>query len=189
MIDAALLPRDKAGIWVLDFAFKPIRMITVDVPGKGRQQIHYMYYRVINHTGKPRVFVPQFSLVTDTGQRLEDTVLPLAVKIIQDREDPLKPVRGAVEIMGTIPPSSRKGIDDAVFGVAIWTGVDPRADRLNVYVRGLSDGYQLVQPPNQPKPVVRHKTLRIDYIRRGDERNLNEKEIQPLDPPYEWVYW
>ena len=66
MVDASLLPRDKEGIWVLDFAFKPVRMRTVDLPGKGRRPIHYLYYRVINHTGKPRMFVPQFSLVTDT---------------------------------------------------------------------------------------------------------------------------
>src|SRR5262249_33696449 len=58
MVDASLLPRDRPGIWVLDFAFKPLRMITVEVPGKGRRQIHYLYYRVVNHTGKPREFVP-----------------------------------------------------------------------------------------------------------------------------------
>ena len=43
-VDASLLPRDKEGIWVLDFAFKPVRMRTVEVPGKGRRQVHYLYY-------------------------------------------------------------------------------------------------------------------------------------------------
>jgi len=189
MVDASLLPRDKEGIWVLDFAFKPVRMITTEVPGKGRRQVHYLYYRVVNHSGQPRNFVPQFSLVTDTGHRYEDTVLPLAVKSIQAREDPTIPLLGAVNIMGTIPPSTKVGIDDAVFGVAVWEGVDPKADRFNVYVRGLSSGYQLVSPPEGEKPVVRHKTLRIDFIRRGDDRNLTEREIQLLDPPYEWIYW
>ena len=28
MVSAALLPRDKDGIWVLDFAFKPLRIKT-----------------------------------------------------------------------------------------------------------------------------------------------------------------
>jgi hypothetical protein len=91
--------------------------------------------------------------------------------------------------MGTIPPSTKQGVDDAVYGVAIWDGVDPKADRLNVYVRGLSDGYQALRPPDGGKPIIRYKALRIDFIRRGDERNLAEKEIQLLDPPYEWVYW
>ena len=187
MVDASLLPRDKEGIWVLDFAFKPLRIITVEVGGK-RKHIHYLYYRVINHTGKPRMFVPQFSLVTDTGKRYEDTVLPIAVNIIQAREDRTIPLLGAVNIMGMIPPSTKEGVDDAVFGVAIWEGVDPKADRINIFVRGLSDGMQVINPPDG-KPVTRYKTLRIDLIRRGDERNLTEREIQLLEPPYEWIYW
>jgi len=189
MVDASLLPRDKEGIWVLDFAFKPVRLRTVELPGKGRRVIHYLYYRVINHTGQPRMFAPQFSLVTDTGKRYEDSVLPEAVKIIQAREDPTVPLIGAVDIMGMIPPSTKQGIDDAVFGVAVWENVDPKADRFSVYVRGLSDGYQEVPNPSGGKPIIRYKTLRIDFVRRGDERNLNEREIELLDPSYEWVYW
>ena len=110
MVDAALLPRDKEGIWVLDFAFKPVRLRTVDLAGtgsstsKGRKTIHYLYYRVVNHTGKPRMFVPQFSLVTDTRQRIEDAVIPQAIPIIQAREDASVPLLGAVDIMGMIPP-------------------------------------------------------------------------------------
>jgi hypothetical protein len=196
MVDASLLPRDKEGIWVLDFSFKPVRLRTVDLSGagtnKGRKIIHYLYYRVVNHTDKPRMFVPQFSLVTDTGQRLEDAVIPQAIPIIQAREDASVPLLGAVDIMGMIPPSTKEGIDDAVYGVAVWEGVDPHADHFAIYVRGLSDGHQLVPPPppdaNKP-PVVKYKTLRIDFLRRGDARNLNEKEIQLNDPPYEWVYW
>jgi hypothetical protein len=186
-VDASLLPRDKQGIWVLDFAFKPVRIITTDVDGK-RRQVHYLYYEVINRTGKPRMFVPQFSLVTDTGKRVEDTVLPRVVEQIQNREDPSIPVVGAVNVMGIVPPSTKEGIDDAVFGVAVWEGIDPHADKFSVYVRGLSDGYQQEQGPDG-KPVVKYKTLRVDFIRRGDQFDLKEREIQLLDPPYEWIYW
>jgi hypothetical protein len=189
MVDASLLPRDKEGIWVLDFAYKPVRITNVEIPGKGRRLVHYMYYRIINHTGQPRKLVPQFSLVTDTQKRYEETVLPQAVATIQNREDPTIPVLGAVSIMGTIPASTRQGVDDAIYGVAVWEGVDPKADRFSIYVRGLSDGYQLVKPPGGDKPVVRFKTLRIDFLRPGDERNISEREIQAMDPPYEWVYW
>jgi len=189
MVDTAVLPFDRAGIWVLDFAFKPVRIYTVEIPGKGRRQIHYMYYRIVNRTGKPRMLVPQFTLVTDTGKRYEDVVLPQAVKVIQGREDPTKPLLGAVDIVGMIPPSTKEGIDDAVYGVAIWEGVDPHADAFKVYVKGLSDGHQVVQPPEGGKPIVRYKTLRIDFIRRGDAKDIKEKEIELLDPPYEWIYW
>ena len=71
MVNTALLPRDKDGIWVLDFAFKPLRIKTVDIPGKGRRQVHYLYYKVANRTGKPRVFVPQFIMVNEDGKRFD----------------------------------------------------------------------------------------------------------------------
>jgi hypothetical protein len=189
MVDASLLPRDKEGIWVLDFAFKPLRIKTVEIPGKGRRQIHYLYYKVINRTGKTRMFVPQFVMVNEAGQKFEDNVVPQAIPFIQNREDPTIPVLGAVNIMGVIPPSTKPDVDDAVFGVATWEKWDPKSDRFSIYVRGLSDGYKESPNPSGGKPNVKYKTLRLDFIRRGDHHNLNEKEIELGDPPYEWVYW
>jgi hypothetical protein len=188
-IDASVLPRDKPGIWVLNFAYKPLRITQVELPGKGRRDIHYLYYQVINRTDKPVLFVPQFTLITDTGKRYEDAVLPQAVKKINAREDlSIDSLYGAVDIMGMVPPSTKQGIDDAVFGVAVWDNVDPHADKFSVYVRGLSDGNQQITEPDG-KATTKYKTLRIDYIRRGDQFDLNQREIQLLDPPYEWVYW
>ncbi|MDG3005243.1 hypothetical protein [Paludisphaera mucosa] len=183
------LPKDREGIWVLDFAFKPLRIQTVEVPGKGRKAVHYLYYKVVNRTAAPRPFYPQFIMVNERGQRIEDAVVPEAVPVVQNREDPSIPVRGAVNIMGVLPPSTKQGVDDAVFGVAVWDRWDTSSDRFSIYVRGLSDGYKEVAPPDGGKPIVKYKTLRLDFIRRGDDRNISEKEIEPNEPPYEWVYW
>jgi hypothetical protein len=187
-IDASVLPRDKQGIWVLDFAYKPLRIITVDINGK-RRDVHYLYYQVINRTGQPRMFVPQFSLVTDTGKRYEDSVLPQAVKVIQNREDPsIQNLYGAVDIMGMVPPSNKQGVEDAVFGVAVWEGIDPRADKLTIFVKGLSDGYREDPAPDGGKPVIRYKALQVDFIRRGDHLSQHEREITLGEPPYDWTY-
>jgi len=189
MVSAALIPRDKEGIWVLDFAFKPIRIKTVDIPGKGRRQVHYLYYKVSNRTGKPRVFVPEFVMVNERGEKFEENVIPQAIPLIQAREDATIPLLGAVNVMGTIPPSTKPDVDDAVYGVATWDKWDLKADRFSIYVRGLSDGYKEVPAPSGGKPSVKYKTLRIDFIRRGDERNVSEKEIFLNDPSHEWIYW
>jgi len=188
-VDAAALPLDRKGIWILEFTYKPVRMIDVDIPGKGRRRVHYLYYRVVNRSGKPRMFVPQFTLVTDEGKRYEDVVLPQAVKNIQAREDPTKELLGAVSIMGMIPPSTKEGVDDAVYGVAVWDTVDFKADAFKVFVRGLSDGFQVVTPPDGSKPYTRYKAVRLDFTRPGDERQPNEREIRVVDPPFEWVYY
>ncbi len=189
MVNTALLPRDKEGIWVLDFAFKPLRIKTVEIPGKGRRQIHYLYYKVVNRTGKPRVFVPQFIMVNEEGKRLEESVAPEAIPLIQAREDATIPLLGAVNIMGVVPPSTKPDVDDAVYGVAVWDKWDLKSDRYSIYVRGLSDGYKEIPSPSGGKPTVKYKTLKIDFIRRGDALNVHEKEIELNDPPYEWVYW
>jgi hypothetical protein len=189
LVSAALLPRDKEGIWVLDFMFKPIRIKTVELPGKGRRQVHYLYYKVTNRTGKPRVFVPEFTMVNEAGQKFVENVIPQAVPLIQVREDATIPLLGAVNIVGVIPPSTKPDVDDAVYGVATWDKWDPKADRFSIYVRGLSDGYKEVPSPSGGKPTVKYKTLRIDFIRRGDEHNLDEREIYLNDPSHEWIYW
>ena len=189
MVSASLLPRDKEGIWVLDFAFKPLRMRTVDIPGVGRRRVHYLYYKAVNRTGKPRMFVPQFIMVNEAGERFEDNVIPEAIPIIQAREDGSIPILGAVNVMGMIPPSTKPNVDDAVYGVATWDKWDPKSDRFSIYVRGLSDGYKEITDPSGGKPKVKYKTLKIDFIRRGDDLNLHEREIQLADPPFEWVYW
>jgi hypothetical protein len=188
--DAAPLPKDREGIWVLEFSSLPVRLIEVDVPGKGRRRVHYLYYKVVNRTGAPRKFVPQFTLVTDTGKRYEDIVLPEAVKVIQAKIAPhVDPLHGAVSVMGEVPVSTDRAIDDAVFGVAIWDDVDYAADAFKVYVRGLSDGYQEIQPPAGGDPVVRYKALELDFTRYGDERAPHSREIRIGEPPYNWTYY
>ena len=180
IVDASLLPRDKKGIWVLDFRFKPLRIRTVEIPGKGRRQVHYLYYTVVNRTGEPRKFVPQFIMVNEKGERIEDGVIPEAIPVIQKREEPSVPLVGAVDIIGTIPPSTKPTVDDAVYGVACWDRWDPKSDRFSIYVRGLSDG-RVEVPVAGGQPTAKYRTLRIDFIRRG--------EIQLADPPSQWVYW
>jgi hypothetical protein len=181
MVDTSPLPRDKPAIWVLDFRFKPLRIRSVDIPGKGRRPIHYLYYTVVNRTGQPRTFAPRFIMVNEQQQKLEDEVVPEAIPIIQRREEPTISILGAADIVGTIPPSTKANVDDAVFGVACWEKWDPKSDRFSIYVRGLSDGRVEVPAAGGGQPMARYKTLRIDFVRRG--------EIQLADPPYQWVYW
>lgn len=148
------------------------------------------------------MFVPQFTLVTDDGKFFDDQVLPRAVedverrerskalRVIEAREDPTTPLLGAVEIIGVLPPSAPKqGVDDAVYGVAIWEVNDDiaRADSFQIYARGLSNG-SFPDKLDDNTPIVRYKTLRIDFASPGDERDRNESEIRLLDPPYHWEY-
>ena len=182
LVNAALIPRDKDGIWVLDFAFKPLRIKTVEIPGKGRKQVHYLYYKVTNRTGKPRIFVPEFIMVNEQGQKFHDNVIPQAVPLIQAREDATIPLLGAVNIMGIIPPSTKPDVDDSVFGVATWDKWDPKSDRFSIYVRGLSDGYKEVPAAfrGQADRQVQDAADRFHPARR---RAPSEREGNLLERP------
>src|SRR5262245_26604108 len=51
-------PSGSDAIWAFDFRFKDPRIITVNIPGRGQRNCWYMWYQVINRTGKPQPFVP-----------------------------------------------------------------------------------------------------------------------------------
>src|SRR5262249_26042838 len=118
-------PKADSKIWVLDFKFKPLRSIKVNVPGRGEQVCYYLWYQVINKTAKPQLFVPNFELVThDTHMVYRDEILPTVLDAIADLEDP----SGVLKIKSSnsitrdpIPAFRPNTIPRAVTGVAIFT--------------------------------------------------------------------
>src|SRR5437660_808269 len=78
-------------VWVLNLKFQEPRLITVDIPGRGRRLCWYLRYEVINNTKEPRIFHPQFELVTIDmpGKVFHDQILPKAQEAIQQQDDPL----------------------------------------------------------------------------------------------------
>src|SRR6266404_5334230 len=82
-------PKADSKIWVLDFKFKPLRSIKVNVPGRGEQVCYYLWYQVINKTTEPHTFVPDIELVTqDTRMTYRDEILPRVQDAIIQLEDP-----------------------------------------------------------------------------------------------------
>jgi hypothetical protein len=187
-IEVKRLPniQDKEGIWVLDFKFKSPRLITVDIPGRGRRVCWYLLYSVINNTKEPRTFIPDFELVTlDKPHVYHDQVLPKVQEAIQRIEDPTGHLdfKNSVTIASEpIPPSKPNALPRAVNGVAIWDDVSPEATRYSIYVSGLSNGWSV-----DDKDVVRRKTLQLNFRRLGDQYYQDAREIRFVSPA-EWVY-
>ena len=123
-------------IWNLEFTFKPIRFVTVEMPGRNgkleRRQVWYMVYRVRNVGSEPVEFVPYFVLESREAQKFyPDRLVPLALPAIQQREDSRRRFADTVDIAGPIPPSSEDD-DRSVWGVVTWTDIDPRTDHLSI---------------------------------------------------------
>lgn len=183
--------QDRADIWVLDFTFKDPRMITVDVPGRGRRLIWYLWYQVANHSGQPRTFIPDFELVTlDQPGTYRDQVLPRVQEAIRRVEDPagMLDIKNSVTIASEpIPPSPADGPARKVTGVATWddTTREQRLQdttRFSIFVAGLSNGWSI-----DDKDTIRRKTLQLNFRRPGDRYYQDPRGIRFL-PPAEWIY-
>jgi len=198
---------DKAGVWSLDFRFKDPRLIKVYVPGRGTRIYWYLWYQVINRTGEPRLFVPDFELVTlDYPSVHHDLDSPTVVEAIKRVEDPTgyQDIKNSVTISSRkIPVSKEDAFPVAITGVAIWDGTaadDKDGDRrvkdlsdstrFSIFVSGLSNGWVQVDPVVKDKdaaPTIRRKTLQLNFKRIGDRRSLDSRDIQFV-PPAVWTY-
>ena len=192
VLDRQELNTPDSTIWALDFRFKDPRMITVEVPGRGRKVCWYLWYQVINKTKEAHPFIPDFELVTlDKNTVHRDQILPKVQEAIRQVEDPTDflHIKNSVTIAAEpIPPSKPEGTPRAVTGVAIWDDVDPDATRFSIYVSGLSNGWSVTDPiPPDTKPVVRRKTLQLNFKRLGDRYYQDSREIQFVEPA-QWVY-
>jgi len=179
-------------LWVFDFRFKDPRLIKVAVPGRGQRLCFYLWYHVINNTGDPRTFIPDFELVTqDTNRDYHDQVLPRVQDEIRRLEDPTDyyKIKNSVTIAAEpIPPSRPNAAPRPVTGVAIWDDVDPDSNHFAIFVSGLSNGWSITDPvPPDTKPVVRRKTLQLNFRRTGDRYLEGSNDIRFV-PPAQWIY-
>jgi len=195
--------QDTENVWVLDFRFKDPRLITVDIPGKGRRVVWYLWYQVINNTSEPRTFIPDFELVTTDRNKItvhHDQILPKAQAAIRRLEDPTGylDIKNSVTIATqAIPVSKPEAAPRAVTGVAIWDDVfeeekpgdkaretDPT--RFSIFVSGLSNGWSKVDAKDGQGEVVRRKTLQLNFKRISDRNHL-DADVKFMSPA-EWIY-
>lgn len=168
-------------VWCLEFAFKPLRMIEVDVPQPSgrvqRKNIWYMVYRVRNTgaglTGKANDdgtfetmakstdeirFIPELVLVSNdrgAGQRVRkaylDRIVPAALEPINQREFPQGKLLNSADLATELLKIEGGRTQQGVWGVAMWEDVDPQIDFFSIYVRGLSNGLAWTDPPGALK--------------------------------------
>ena len=206
-VKSATSALDKADVWAMDFRFKDPRLIKVNYPGRGTRIFWYFWYQVINRTGEPRLFAPQFELVTlDNPGVYRDEVLPAVIDAIRRIEDPTgyQDIKNSVTI-SSLPIPVSKPVDQAfpkaITGVAVWDAspadlkkrdADAKdlmdSTRFSIFVRGLSNGFVTVDPiaPGQAA-VTRYKTLQLNFRRQGDRFSLDSRDISFV-PPAEWIY-
>ncbi len=200
-------------VWGLEFAFKPARMIDVDIPNESgkmeRKTVWYLIYRV-RYTGDDLLpdtpdpsdseavpgepkrvrfesvrFIPRFTLLSKERNLVMDSqILAPAVAAIAARERVPGRLLDHVEIARSEIVLSTREDENSVWGVATWTDVDPALNFFAIDVRGLTNAYQISVDSGGEKQFFR-KTLRIYFWRPGDSFNVPKDRVYLGSPAYE----
>jgi hypothetical protein len=186
-VEPAPAPGDKPGIWTLHFRYKPVRIVTVNVPGKGEQVVWYMPFQIYNRTENPQLVTPLFELVTkDLNTKHRDEPQPALFKAVAGLEDPTSVLnfKSSINISkDKIPMTKPESFPRLISGLAIWTDVPekaPTTNRFSVYVSGLSDGL-VVEPLQDGGKLVKTKTLQLDFFKPTDNVNPRTGDIKIED--------
>ncbi len=193
-------------VWGLEFAFKPVRTIEVDIPNKTgtlqRKLVWYLVYRV-RYIGKdlyPQVenveagtgiakapleafskhvrFFPKFTFVNpQTKAEFSSKILSTVVPAIAERERIGKPLLDEISISRQEIKPSIGDQDFAVWGVATWIDIPPETDFFLIQVRGLTNAYKVKTDVSGEKAYAR-KTLQLHFWRPGDTIAPTEDQIR-----------
>lgn len=206
----------QSDLWVMQVDFKPIRLVTVELPdpqtGEMREEtIYYIVYRAQNMPLQgpptypervpvnnydappgPALFVPEFTLVSAEPQEVvgySDVIVPKAQKRIIERE-----MRGPHEgvplknSVDVVQPIQPPGSagSQPIYGVAMFRGVDPTIDRFKVIASGFSNGFRKTNGPDG-KPLIQRRDILLSVWRPGDRYELDERDFR-YDAQPQWIY-
>lgn len=203
----------QSDLWMMEVTFKPMRMIVVELTDpktgkRSREYVWYLVYKAVNRLQASNegdadvtpvnvqdpppsepLFVPEFTLVSDDNGVQEiyhDAILPEAQAAIEQRER--RKLLNSVEIVQPLPTATPAGAveESALYGVAMFRGIDQDSDFFTLYMGGFSNGYKLVTGPDG-NPLFLRKTIVQEYWRPGDRFDLDEREIRQKGNP-RWIY-
>lgn len=193
----------RGDVYCLSFAFKPVRMI--EVQGKTVWYLIYRVRYLggdLRPTAEadafdnpvfatpttlpagsneqfPNRFLPLFRLqVPNLNTEYLDQTIPGAKAVIVAKERIGRPVFDSVEIQ-RVPIKLWRDtdtVDQSVWGLATWTGIDPRTDFFSVQIAGLTNAQRLKMEGNEIKYL--QKNLVLNFSRPGDTVNELEDRIR-----------
>ena len=145
----------------------------------------------------PPLFIPQLTVVTYEDRETEipveihvDRVLPAAVKKVNVIERPGLASQTFVDSVSVVRPVPEPVAADApeqtwIYGVATWSGVDPKTDFFKVILQGFSSVYEVRGEGDEQRTW--RKVLVQKFTSRGDEFDPTQLEFEFDGKPF-WEY-
>lgn len=135
--------------------------------------------------------LPRFVLTTDDSaqsQQYIDEVNPEVQRAVflrefQNRTEGLQllnSVEGITEVLDPVSILDEDPLSKAVYGVAIWRGVDPTTDYFTITMTGFSNAYRYWNKPGEAG-VFEQKVIEQRFGRPGDEFRQTENEFRLIE--------
>ena len=151
--------------WELKIKYHLPERVEVTLPGETTPKTFwYIRYTVTNDTGREILFVPEFQMITDTGQILEGNrkIAPeVFTKIKSIYKDPL--MESPEAVLGKL----LRGEDNARDSVAIFSDVDTNVRDMRFVIAGFSGETAEVINPVTNEKVLLKKSLVLDFELAG----------------------
>ncbi len=147
-----------------DLSCTPNAMRVYKDPQSG-QSYAYITFDLLNSTGADRRFAPRFELLLDDGVVVASgSEVPSKVTraIKTALGDPL--VEDQFQVLGTV----LEGKENARRGLVVWRMTETEPTEATVFITGLSRMSDKNPHPTSGEPLVRRRTMRVDYVIPGD---------------------
>jgi len=194
----------RRNVFCLEFSFKPLRQIYIDVPqpsGKmARKLVWYMVYQLRYRGGDMRPAadevggMPLFKRIESyhkdtrfaypmlvleehsSGKKYLDRILPTANEKIAAREQITTKLYNSIDITSVDIPFSKDLAAPGVWGVATWEDIDPKIDFFSIYVYGLTNAFR--QDGEGDTAPYTKKALQLNFYRPGDAIRQTEDRVR-----------
>ena len=104
-----------------------------------------------------------------------DEINPILAMEIQRREDINLPLFDSATLTTAAIQQSKPEQGGGVWGVAIWSDVNPKLDFVSVFAKGFTNAFRIVRDGD--KITKKHKTIQLNFWRPGDAINQSDDEI------------
>ena len=165
--------------WQLDFNAGALRIYVDSSTGDA---YWYFSYTVTNRTGNDQLWAPSMVLYTDEGE-----ILSSGAGVPSSIEEDIRDLLGnpLLELQHEIIGDILQGEEHARDGLAVWPVKSRKVNELSLLIGGLSGETARIRNPVTGESVILRKTLKRDYLIRGDALARGSKPIEMVDS--EWV--
>ncbi len=153
--------------WELTFEYRDLQCVQLHVPGEPKRRLFwYLRYQVTNQTGKDEIYIPSFSLYTETGQ-----LIPAGQNVSIFVFDHIKNLLNDPFLKNVSAMTGKllEGKDNAKDSIAVFQDFDPAAGTVDLFVGGLSGETTEIE---LPRPV---RVLEMDTT--GDIKEVVKEKI------------